>query len=193
MIPMASLPSLPDDQGKCVLLNQAGEILDELDYDHHWHSPLLASEVGVALERIRTDLSTGLASNWISASAAAGNGTPGYKNSEAWPGEPVDRFITIDPDIFSPDMDGYHDFCFINYQLPASGYTGSISIYDITGRMVRKLVNNILWGTTGTYRWDGLDEEQNLLPMGHYVICVELFLPDGKILKTKLVCTLARR
>ena len=89
-------------------------------------------------------------------------------------------------------MDGYHDFCFINYQLPASGYTGSISIYDITGRMVRKLVNNILWGTTGTYRWDGLDEEQNLLPMGHYVICVELFLPDGKILKTKLVCTLAR-
>ena len=193
MIPMASLPSLPDDQGKCVLLNRAGEILDELDYDHHWHSPLLASEGGVALERIRTDLSTGLASNWISASAAAGNGTPGYKNSEAWPGEPVDRFITIDPDIFSPDMDGYHDFCFINYQLPASGYTGSISIYDITGRMVRKLVNNILWGTTGTYRWDGLDEEQNLLPMGHYVICVELFLPDGKILKTKLVCTLARR
>ncbi len=183
IIPVASLPSLPDDQGKCVLLNPAGEILDELDYDHHWHSPLLANESGVALERIRTDLSTALASNWISASAAAGNGTPGYKNSESNSGDPVDQFISIDPEIFSPDMDGYHDFCFINYQLPASGYAGSISIYDISGRMVRKLVNNILWGTSGTYRWDGLDEEQNLLPMGHYVICVELFLPDGTILK----------
>ncbi len=193
LIAMTSFPSLPDDQGKCVLLNPAGEILDELDYDHHWHSPLLVSEGGVALERIRPDLSTGLASNWTSASAAAGNGTPGYKNSEAYLGNPADRFITIDPDIFSPDMDGYHDFCFINYQLPASGYAGSVSIYDISGRMIRKLVNNILWGTTGTFRWDGLDEEQNLLPMGHYVIYVELFRPDGTILKTKLVCTLARR
>jgi Lamin Tail Domain len=193
LIPITSIPSLPDDQGKCVLLNPAGEILDELDYNHHWHSPLLASEAGVSLERIRTDLPTGLASNWTSASATVGNGTPGYKNSEAWSGDPADHFITIDPDIFSPDMDGYHDFCFVNYQLPASGYTGSISIYDIYGRMVRKLVNNILWGTSGTFRWDGLDEEQNLLPMGHYVIYVELFLPDGTILKKKLVCTLARR
>jgi Lamin Tail Domain len=193
LIAMTSFPSLPNDQGKCVLLNLEGEILDELDYDHHWHSPLLASEEGVALERIRADISTGLASNWASASAAVGNGTPGYKNSEAYSGDPAGRFITIDPDIFSPDMDGYHDFCFINYQLPASGYSGSISIYDISGRMVRKLVNNILWGTSGTFRWDGLDEEQNLLPMGHYVIYAELFLPDGTILKTKLVCTLARR
>ncbi len=42
-------------------------------------------------------------------------------------------------------MDGYQDFCFINYHLPAAGYMGSISIYDISGRMVRKLVNNVLW------------------------------------------------
>ena len=42
MLTLTTMPSLPDDQGKVVLLNQSGESLDELDYDHHWHSPLLA-------------------------------------------------------------------------------------------------------------------------------------------------------
>ena len=36
----------------------SGDILDELDYDHHWHNPLLGNESGVALERIRADLPT---------------------------------------------------------------------------------------------------------------------------------------
>jgi hypothetical protein len=190
---LSSLPSMPDDLGKVVLLNASGEVLDELDYDHHWHSPLLTSESGVSLERIRTDLPTSLASNWASAAASSGYGTPGYKNSESSMDSAGAGFISLEPKIFSPDMDGYHDFCFINYHLPSAGYMGSISIYDICGRMVRKLVNNILWATSGSFRWDGLDDQQNLLSMGHYVIYIELFLPDGKIMKKKMVCTLARR
>ncbi|HEY4935005.1 MAG TPA: lamin tail domain-containing protein [Puia sp.] len=193
ILSLSALPSLPDDLGKVVLLNAAGEVLDELDYDHHWHSPLLASESGVSLERIRADLPTSLASNWTSAAATAGYGTPGYKNSESSADSGGARFISVEPKIFSPDMDGYQDFCFIHYHLPAAGFMGSISIYDIYGRMVRKLVNNILWATSGTFRWDGLDDQQNLLSMGHYVIYVELFLPDGTVKKNVSVCVLARR
>jgi hypothetical protein len=193
MLPVSSLPSMPDDMGKVVLLNASGTILDELDYDHHWQSPLLTSESGVSLERIRADLPTSLASNWTSAAASAGYGTPGYKNSESSTDSLFTQFISIDPKIFSPDMDGYHDFCFINYHLPESGYMGSISIYDINGRMVRKLVNNEIWATSGTYRWDGLDDQQNLLPMGHYVIYVELFRLDGTVRKNLSVCVLARK
>jgi hypothetical protein len=74
---------MPDDFGKLVLLNESGELMDELDYDHHWHAPLLSDESGVALERIRTDLPTNQSSNWTSASAPSGYGTPGYKNSES--------------------------------------------------------------------------------------------------------------
>jgi Lamin Tail Domain len=193
MLSLSAIPSLPDDQGKVVLLNNSGEIIDELDYDHHWHSPLLVNESGVALERIRPDLPTALSSNWTSAAAPVGFGTPGYKNSESSSDSPGSGFISIEPKIFSPDMDGYQDFCFIKYHLPTAGFMGSISIYDITGRMVCKLVNNILWSTSGSFRWDGLDDQQNLLPMGHYVIYVELFLPDGTIKKQKTVCTLARK
>ena len=192
MIPLSSMPSLPDDIGKVVLLNVSAEIIDELDYDHHWHSPLLSSESGVALERIRTDLPTGLASNWTSAIAASGYGTPGYRNSEYSSDSAAADFISLEPKVFSPDMDGYQDFLFIHYHLPNAGFMGTIAIYDIYGRMVRKLVDNILWGTDGSFRWDGLDEQQRLLPMGHYILIIQLFLPDGTIINRKLVTTLAR-
>ena len=192
LLSLSSLPSMPDDLGKVVLLNATGDVLDELDYDHHWHSPLLANESGVSLERITPDLPTSLASRWTS-SAAPGYGTPGYKNSASSPDSARADFISVEPKIFSPDMDGYRDFCFIHYHLPAAGFVGSISIYDVYGRMLRKLVNNELWETSGNYRWDGLDDQQNLLPIGHYIIYAEVFLPDGTVKKNVSVCVLARR
>jgi hypothetical protein len=189
---LSPMPSLPDDIGKVVLLNTSEEMIDELDYDHHWHSPLLANESGVALERIRADLPTELASNWTSATAASAYGTPGYKNSEYSTDSAAAGLISIEPNVFSPDMDGYQDFLFIHYHLPIAGFIGTISIFDIYGRMVRKLVDNILWGTDGIFRWDGLDDEQRLLPMGHYVLIIQLFRPDGTIINQKLVAVLAR-
>lgn len=193
MLLVSALPSMPDDLGKLSLLNISGEMVDELNYDHHWHSPLLADESGVSLERIRPDPPTSLASNWISASATSGYGTPGYKNSESSREEPPGTdMISAEPKIFSPDLDGFQDFLFIRYHLPVPGFMGSISIHDVHGRKVRRLVNNILWGTSGSFRWDGLDDNLNLLPMGHYIIYIELFLPDGTVKKQKLVCVLAR-
>jgi len=192
MIQPGSMPTLPDDMGKVVLLNTSSDIVDELDYDHHWHSPLLSSESGVSLERIRTDLPTDLASNWASATAASGYGTPGYQNSEYSMDSVAADFISVEPKVFSPDMDGYQDFLFVHYHLPMAGFIGTISIYDVYGRVVRKLVDNILWGTDGSFRWDGLDEQQRLLPMGHYILIIQLFRPDGTIINRKLVTTLAR-
>ena len=90
-------------------------------------------------------------------------------------------------------MDGYQDFCFINYQFPVAGFTGSIAIFDVNGRQVRQLVNNILWGSSGSFRWDGLDDQQHPLPIGHYIIYCNLFLPDGTVHTAKKVCVLARR
>jgi Lamin Tail Domain len=193
MLTFTNMPSLPDDQGKVVLLNSSGESLDELDYDHHWHSALLTDETGVSLERIRQDQPTNIASNWTSAAATAGYGTPGYKNSESYSDSNDNYQISVEPKIFSPDLDGYQDFCFIHYHLPATGYMGSIWIFDVSGRKICTLANNVLWSVSGTFRWDGLDDQQNLLPTGHYIIYVELFLPDGTVRNQKLVCVLARK
>jgi hypothetical protein len=194
ILSLPALPSMPDDLGKIALLDATGALVDELDYDHHWHSPLLATEAGVALERISPDLPTSLASRWTSAAATAGYGTPGYKNSESAPADISGRdWISAEPEIFSPDMDGYQDFLFLNYHLPGPGFIGSISIFNIYGLMVRKLANNIIWGTSGSFRWDGLDDNMHPLPTGHYIIYVELFQSDGRIKNQKLVCVLAKK
>ena len=49
------------------------------------------------------------------------------------------------------------------------------------------------YGQPGIFRWDGLDDQQNLLPMGHYMIYTELFLLDGSVKKNLSVCVLARK
>ena len=190
---MSSLPSMPDDQGTLLLLDESGQILDELSYDHHWHSPLLANEEGVSLERIQADQPTAQASNWTSAASSAGFGTPTDKNSESFADAEGKDLLQVEPKIFSPDNDGYQDFCFIKYHLAQNGFTANISIYDINGRAVRRLANNSTISADGSFRWDGLDDALNPLPMGHYVICVDLFTVTGKIKKFKRVVVLAKR
>src|SRR4029077_15697372 len=66
VIELSSLPSLPDDHGNIVLLNQPGNIVDELEYDHKWHFALIDNEQGVALERIDYNKPTQDAGNWTS-------------------------------------------------------------------------------------------------------------------------------
>jgi hypothetical protein len=193
LVRMSGLPSMPDDQGTILLLNEGGQILDELSYDHHWHFPLLANEEGVALERIQADRPTQAADNWASAASSAGFGTPTAKNSASFSEQETTDQISAEPKIFSPDNDGYQDYCFVKFHLAQPGLVANISIYDINGRMVRQLTNNSTLGMAGSFRWDGLDDGLNPLPTGHYVICVDLFSVEGKIKKYKLVETLARK
>jgi hypothetical protein len=190
---MSSLPSMPDDHGTLLLLDGTGRIMDELPYDHHWHYPLLADEEGVSLERIRADGPTAAADNWTSAASSAGFGTPTEKNSESFQGAGGNDLFQAEPEIFSPDNDGYQDFCFIRYHLTQNGFTASITIYDINGREVRMLANNNTISGDGSFRWDGLDDQRNPLPMGHYVICEDLFTVTGKIEKFRQVVVLAKR
>ena len=167
---MSSLPSMPDDQGTLLLLDESGQILDELPYDHHWHSPLLANEEGVSLERIQRRLTHGTGFQLDFRRFFRRFGTPTDKNSESFPEAGGKDLLQVEPKIFSPDNDGYQDFCFIKYHLTQNGFTGNISIYDINGRAVRQLANNSTMSTDGSFSWDGLDDALNPLPMGHYVI-----------------------
>jgi len=59
--------------------------------------------------------------------------------------------------------------------------------------MVRNLGNNMILAKDGIFRWDGLDDEQNLLPMGHYIIYTSLFSLNGMVKIQKTVITLARK
>jgi hypothetical protein len=190
LIELPSLPSLPDDQGDVVLLNEEGVVVDELNYDHKWHFALLDQEDGIALERLDYNKPTQDPGNWTSAASTAGFGTPTYQNSERKTNQQLKGDVTIEPRLFSPDHDGYEDFTYVNYKLPSTGYVANITLFDAAGRPVRWLAKNATLTTTGNFRWDGLDEFQHKLPTGIYIALTEIYNLNGEVRKFKNTVTL---
>lgn len=192
-IEIPGMPVLNNNGGTIVLLNRQGEIVDELNYNENWHLALNTNNKGVALERVNTDAPTQDRHNWQSAAASTGYGTPGYQNSQYRADLQLQGDIIVDPGTFSPDNDGHDDYLLIRYNFPEPGNVCNITIFDATGRAVRHLVRNGICGTQGFYKWDGLDENNQLLRMGIYVVLTEVFSLQGKTKQFKKAVVLAKR
>ena len=192
-VTVASMPSFNDDDGDVIILNAQGNIMDELKYDEKWHFKLIDNREGVALERIDYNVPTQNKGNWHSAATSVGYGTPTYKNSQYRLDLQVQGTIAVSPEIISPDNDGMDDFATIDYSFPSPGYIANITIFDANGRMVRYLQRNALCGIKGNFRWDGLGEKFEKLPVGIYIIYTEVFNLEGKKKQFKNTIVLARR
>jgi Lamin Tail Domain len=191
-IEMASMPSYPDDHGWVVLLDDYGNIIDELNYDEKWHFTFIGNREGVALERIRADGDTQDAYNWHSASTTSGYGTPGKMNSQSAPAVVSQAPVTLSSPLISPDMDGRDDYIMIEYTFPEPGYVANVTIFDSNGLAVNNLVRNALCGRTGQFRWDGHDSNNNTLRRGHYIILTDVFNVNGKTKRYKNTVALVR-
>jgi Lamin Tail Domain/Bacterial Ig-like domain len=192
-VTVAAMPSFNDDKGNVIILNAQGNVTDELQYDEKWHFKLIDNREGVALERIDYNAPTQQSDNWHSAATSVGYGTPSYKNSQYKINEGVQGEIKITPEIVSPDNDGIDDFATVDYSFPSPGYVANIIIFDAAGRVVRNLQRNALCGTKGNFRWDGLGEKDQKLPVGIYIIYTEVFNLEGKKKQFKDTIVLARR
>lgn len=192
-----SMPTYSDDEGYVIICTADTTEIDEIKYTDKWQFPLISNTEGVALERINYDDTSMLQAeqqkNWHSAASSVGYGTPTYKNSQYRIDAGVQGEITVSPDIFSPDNDGRDDFATINYSFPEPGYIANITIFDANGRPVRYLQRNALNGIKGYYRWDGLGDKMQTLPVGIYIIYTEVFNLQGKTKKFKNVIVLARK
>ena len=188
-----NLPSFNDDKGNTLILNAQGNIIDELAYSDKWHFKLLDNTEGVALERIDYNATTQSADNWHSASTSIGYGTPTYKNSQYHVNDGVKGDIKLSPEIVSPDNDGQDDFATLEYNFPEPGYVAAITIFDAAGRPVRYLQRNALCGTKGSFKWDGLGEKNQSLPIGVYIVYTTIFNLQGKTKQFKIPLVLARR
>lgn len=181
-----SLPSYPDDAGNVVLADDAGNVIDELEYSAKWHHALVSEPRGVALERLMPGRPTQDKQNWHSASGSSRYGTPGYRNSQYTDSNASNRkVLQLSSRIVSPDMDGRDDVLVMNYALDQAGYFVNLSVFDQQGRLVRRIAENQLCGVTGYFRWDGLDNGQQKLPRGNYIIYAEFFSLTGKLIREK--------
>jgi hypothetical protein len=186
-----ALPSYPDDEGDVILLNNQGEIIDEVNYRDDWHFKLLANREGVSLERIDPAGPGNKKENWHSAATSAGYATPGYRNSQLVTVSQPSASLQV-PKIFSPDNDGMDDIARIQFNVDAPGYVANARIYDSGGRLVRWLIRNETIGISGSWNWDGLDDYGNKLPVGPYIILTELFNLEGKRKQFRQVIVIAR-
>jgi hypothetical protein len=187
------LPSFNDDAGTCVVMDLQVNRYDELKYDDDMHFALLDDEDGVSLERIDFNRPTTDRTNWTSAAATNGYATPGYKNSQYKAGGNVSGLLTVDPEVFSPDGDGYNDLAHFSWNLGEPGYTGSLHVYNSSGVMIRNLMRNDVLSPKGTISWDGITEDGARGNAGIYVAELEVFNLKGDVRKQRLTFVLGAK
>jgi hypothetical protein len=188
---MKSFPSLNNDDGVVTICDGAMDIIDFMIYTADMQYPLLNSTDGVSLERINYNRPSLDKTNWHSAAENVGFGTPAYLNSQYSEAITDDGAITLSPDIFSPDEDGYNDVLNIAYTFGEPGYLANINIYDGNGRLVRELIHNELLGTSGVFSWDGITDGNEKANIGIYIIYIEVFDLKGDVKKYKKATVLA--
>ncbi len=192
VLQVSSLPSFNDDKGKVVLTTANGNVLDELHYLDNWHFALLNNHEGVTLERISPTASTQDSLNWHSAASTVGYGTPAYQNSQ-FKNQNADNNISVDPEVFSPDQDGYNDVVSISYNFDQSGYVANVTVFNERGLPVRALVQNALLESKGFFNWDGITDDKLRAEVGVYIIYFEYFDLKGTVHHEKKICVLAGR
>jgi hypothetical protein len=166
-------------------------VIDGMAYAAAMHHPLLRMVEGVSLERLHPDRPAYDPGNWHSASQQSGFGTPGYKNSQYQePGSGTDG-IEISPGVCTPGYDGRDNHIGIHYHFDRAGYLANIMVFNVSGQVVRHLVNNELLGTKGSYSWNGIFDDRSRAPAGLYIMLIELTDVNGRIHKYKKTCVIA--
>lgn len=193
ILSITSLPSMPDDNGSIALFDEHSLAIDQVAYDKDWHFPLLSSDDGVALERIDPHGPSQHQANWTSASSASGYGTPGYRNSQFMIAVETNAEISLSSPTFSPDNDGWEDRLAVTVRFSEPNMLVRIRLTDIRGKHVRFLANSQLAGSSSTFYWDGLDDQRKPLPVGVYLVVVQVFNASGKSKNLYRTCTLAKK
>jgi hypothetical protein len=186
--------SLNNDFDDVVITDLTGKIIDSVRYSSTWHSPILLAKKGRSLEKVNPDLPSAERSSWTSSSSIKG-GTPGRKNTAFVEigGKPSTGKITVTPNPFSPDGDGFEDVCIISYALPFNSALISVKIFDSYGRLVKTLATSQYSSREGNLIWDGSDDGGKILRIGIYIILFEATSENGEKFTQKLTVVLAKK
>jgi len=187
-IQLSSLPSYADGEGTVLLLLPNNKVSDSVNYDDSFQFALLKETDGVSLERLDYNRPSNDQTNWHSAAENVGFATPTIQNSQSTIVETSETELTIEPEIFSPDNDGFEDVLTLSYKMKAEGYVGNITIFDAQGRTIRQLMQSELLGIEGSISWNGLNNNREKARIGAYIIYFEYFDLDGNVHALKKAC-----
>lgn len=190
IIEVESMPSMNDSEGSIALSTSNLSVLDYFEYEDDFHLSILKDDEGVSLERVSFDKASQDADNWQSAAATAGYATPSYQNSQSAVVVPRGK-LTLEPKVFSPNQDGYHDQLGIGFQLPSPNGVVSINIWSSEGYLIRELNENINVSQEGTFFWDGVNNNGQLAQTGIYIIVLDYYDDTGEREVLRETCVLS--
>jgi len=125
-------------------------------------------------------------SYWGESFAASGS-TPGEPNTYFYPRTATIE-LTVSPDPFSPDGDGFEDITTIRFN-PPEAETFELIVYDISGRRVKTFFESDI-SIPGEIQWDGAGDDGRTLPVGIYVLYART---EGRTMtETKKTIVIAR-
>jgi hypothetical protein len=189
----STLPTYTNDSSTVYLLLPDSTISDAVSYSSDWHFSIIKDVKGKSLERLDYNRASQDEGNWHTAAQAEGWATPGKENSQFFATQLTDEMVSITPELFSPDNDGFEDVMNISYKLNEPGFVGNITIFDREGRVIKYLVQNQLLATQGVYTWDGTTNSLEKARIGVYVIYFEVFNLDGEVSSIKKTCVVGGR
>jgi hypothetical protein len=188
VIKIDPFPSLDNSGDTLTLFSSGGHRSDRIEYSKDW-----GGRRGVSIERVNPfDVISG-PSNWGSSVNPDGS-TPGERNSLFQSVGEKESLLRVEPDVFSPDGDGYDDRTVISYRLAVPKARVLVEIYNILGSRVRVVLDQEESGSEGLVIWDGKDNSGKVVPVGIYIVYLEAIDPySGYLLREKADVVLGAR
>lgn len=180
---VSSSLSLSNEGTSLLVKDLFGTTLDSVVYSPSWHNRNFLETKNKSLERLNPSLSSNDRANW-STSVTSEGATPGKQNSIYTQNLAGDSKVSISPNPFSPDNDGFEDFSIINFNLPYKLSQVQIKVFDSQGRLVRTLLENRPSATNNSVIFNGLDDDGRALRIGIYILLIEIAAEGNNNIET---------
>jgi len=175
--------ALTNQSGFIKITDIYGNLIDSVFYKSGWNNRNILDTKNRSLERINPGINSNASDNW-STSVAQSGATPLKLNSIFAGNVSSNANLSFVPNPFSPDNDGFEDFCLINYNLTQPVAQIRIRVFNSKGRLVRTIKNNEASGAKGTIIFNGLDDNGNPLRIGIYIVLLEAVNNSSGILES---------
>ena len=156
------LGSLSNNGEQISLIDECNNQIESFFYISDWNDDLK----GVSIERVNPRIIAN-PENW---GPAVNVCTPGTQNSIFVQVLPSNVKLSVNPNPFSPYQSERTIFSF---KLPEKLSRVTIRIFDLKGRLVKKLVDQSLQASEGDLIWDGRGDNGRNLPIGVYIVLME--------------------
>ena len=190
LIQVEKMLPLPNDSGYIRILSDT-ILIDTLFYKSDMHHPYINNVEGLSLERNSDGF-------WTSASTII-RATPGYKNSVLYNSEDTEDTEDVFPEFNEEELYNFYlktsTFSVYNSEYPQNitiYYTlkkparVAVNVFSLSGYPVCTIIDSELLSGEGSLSWSGISENSTPLPVGIYVVVLEVYDEKGTLEIKKL-------